>query len=33
MTLITIFQIMCVISGIGLLLTVITQWKKLVHKN
>jgi len=33
MTLVTVFQFMCVVCAVGLFLTVVTQWKNLVHKH
>lgn len=33
MNLVTVFQIMAVISGGGLIITLITQWKKIVKKH
>ena len=33
MNLVTIFQILAFVSGAGLVITVIAQWKNLVKKN
>ncbi len=33
MNLVTVFQIMALISGVGLIITVIAQWKNLVRKR
>lgn len=33
MNLVTVFQIMALISGVGLVVTLIVQWKNLVRKH